>query len=229
VSLLRVEQIVGLLAEEYGPIRWRPHRDPLSELVMTILSQNTSDANSRRAFDRLVARFGNWEAVAAADIEDIAEAIKLGGLAQMKAPRIKAILQRIKDERGSLDLGFLEDMPVEEAKAWLRRLPGVGPKTAACVMLFGLGRPVFPVDTHVYRVSRRLGLVDSGVSVEAAHEVLGQLFPAEHVYQSHLHLIEHGRRVCKARNPRCHKCVLLQACPAGQFLLGTALADKVRA
>jgi len=226
---LSVEQIVSLLAEEYGRIRWRPHRDPLSELVMTILSQNTSDANSRRAYDRLVAKFGDWEAVAAANVEHIADAIRLGGLAQIKAPRIKAILQRIKDERGSLDLGFLQDMPVEEAKAWLRGLPGVGPKTAACVLLFGLGKPVFPVDTHIYRVSRRLGLVDSGVSVEGAHDVLGQLFPVEHVYQSHLHLIQHGRRVCKAHNPRCQECILLKTCPAGQFLLGTVLADKVRA
>ena len=229
MSLLRVQQIIDLLGEEYGPIHWRPRRDPLSELVMTILSQNTSDTNSGRAFDRLVARFGSWEAAAEADVEDIAEAIKPGGLAQIKAPRIRTILQQIEDERGSLDLGFLADISVEEANSWLRGLPGVGPKTAACVMLFGLGRPVFPVDTHVYRVSRRLGLVDSGVSVEGAHEVLGRLFPAEYVYQAHLHLIRHGRRVCKAQRPRCHECVLLGACPAGQFLLGTALADKVRA
>jgi endonuclease-3 len=229
MSPLEIERIIELLAEEYGAIRWSRHHDPLSELVMTVLSQNTSDANSRRAFDRLLARFGDWESVAAADIKDIAEAIRLGGLAQVKAPRIKGILERVLAERGELDLSFLEEMPLEEAKSWLRNLPGVGPKTAACVLLFGLGKPVFPVDTHIHRVSKRLGLIGAGVSAESAHEALGEMVPAEDVYQFHIHLIEHGRRVCKAQNPRCRGCVLLQVCPSGQRLLGIEIDDKVMA
>jgi len=140
-----------LLEEEYGAVTWSRHRDPLSELIMTVLSQNTSDHNSRRAFDRLITRFGGWEAVAKAEVGDIAQAIKPGGLAQVKAPRIKRILEEISAERGSFDLDFLGELPMDEAGAWLRDLPGVGPKTAACVLLFSLGKPAFPVDTHVYR------------------------------------------------------------------------------
>jgi endonuclease-3 len=219
MSPLSISEIIDLLAKEYGSITWRSRTDPLSELIMTILSQNTSDHNSRRAFDSLLSRFGSWEAVAEGSVEDIAEAIKLGGLAQVKAPRIKRILQQIQKERGLLDLKFLKKMPVAEAKTWLRSLPGVGPKTAACVLLFSLGKPVLPVDTHINRVAKRLGLIDSRVSAEKAHELLGDMVPAEDVYQFHIHMIEHGRRVCKAQRPRCRECILLKVCPAGQVLL----------
>jgi len=216
---LKISEIIGLLQKEYGSITWRSRTDPLSELIMTILSQNTSDHNSRRAFDSLLSRFGNWEAVAESSVEDIAEAIKLGGLAQVKAPRIKKILEQIQAQRGSLDLWFLKKMPVAEAKAWLQSLPGVGPKTAACVLLFSLKKPVLPVDTHIHRVAKRLGLIDSRVSAEKAHEILGDMVPAKDVYRFHILIIEHGRRVCKSQRPRCRECVLLKGCPTGQTLL----------
>ena len=204
MSLLSITETIRLLAEEYGTISRRHHRDPLSELIMTILSQNTSE-------------------------EEIARAIKPGGLAQVKAPRIKRILEQIRAHRGSLDLMFLQEMPLVEAKAWLQGLPGVGPKTASCVLLFSLGKPALPVDTHVHRVAKRLGIIDSRTSAERAHEILGAMVPVEEVYQFHMHMIEHGRRVCKAQHPRCHQCVLLQACPAGRMLLGTTLEHGVKA
>jgi len=216
---LKISEIIKLLVKEYGSITWRSRTDPLSELIMTILSQNTSDHNSRRAFSSLLSRFGSWEAVAESSVEDIAEAIKLGGLAQVKAPRIKKILEQIQAQRGSLDLGFLKKMPVAEAKAWLQSLPGVGPKTAACVLLFSLKKPVLPVDTHIHRVAKRLGLIDSRVSAEKAHEILGGMVPAKDVYRFHILIIEHGRRVCKSQRPRCRECMLLKGCPTGQTLL----------
>jgi endonuclease-3 len=216
---LSIVEIVQLLAKEYGSVTWRSHTDPLSELVVTILSQNTSDHNSRRAFDSLLGRFGSWEAVAGGSVEDIADAIKLGGLAKVKAPRIKKILEQIQEQRGSLDLMFLKKLPIAESKAWLQSLPGVGPKTAACVLLFSLGKPVLPVDTHIHRVAQRLGLIDSRISAEKAHEILGDMVPARDVYRFHILMIEHGRRVCKAQHPRCRECVLLKICPTGQMLL----------
>lgn len=229
MTLLSITEIIRLLSEEYGNLGWSQHRDPISELIMTILSQNTSDHNSRRAFDRLITRFGNWQAVAEASVEEIAQAIRYGGLAQVKAPRIKRILGQISAQRGSLDLTFLQELPVAEAKAWLQGLPGVGPKTASCVLLFSLGKPALPVDTHIYRVAKRLGLITARASAERAHEILGATVPAEDVYQFHIHMIEHGRRVCKAQHPRCHQCVLLEVCPTGQLLLGTTLEPKVKA
>ena len=172
-----VEEVRRRLLKEYGPPPRSLRRDPLSELVAVVLSQNTSDANSHRAYASLVDRFGSWEAVAAAEAGEIARAIRAGGLAGIKAPRIKAILEEIRARRGSLDLGFLAGMGLDGARAWLRGLPGVGPKTAGCVLLFSLGMPAMPVDTHVYRVARRLGLVDSRASVEKAHEILEAMAP----------------------------------------------------
>lgn len=184
----------------------------MSTLVATVLSQNTSDSNSERAFDSLMAAFGSWEAVVEARPEEIACSIRAGGLAEIKAKRIRSILQEIRQERGGFDLDFLSGLSLAEAKAWLRKLPGVGPKTAACVLLFSLGRPALPVDTHVFRVARRLGLFHSKVSAERAHEILEELTPAGRVYQFHIHMVEHGRRVCKAQRPRCHICILRQLC-----------------
>jgi len=203
------------LAQEYGALKWDLPQDPLSELILTLLSQNTSGQNTRRAFSSLRERFGSWEAVAEASVEDIAQAIKGGGLAQVKAARIKAILETVRKERGGLDLSFLAELPLPEAKAWLRKLPGVGPKTVACVLLFSLGRPVLPVDTHVYRVSRRLGLIPAKVSPERAQEELERQLPPEEFERFHLSLIEHGRRVCRARRPHCELCILRQECPEG--------------
>lgn len=204
-----------LLAQEYGALKRDLPQDPLSELILTLLSQNTSGQNTRRAFSSLRESFGSWEAVAEASVEDIAQAIKAGGLAQVKAARIKAILETIRKERGGPDLSFLAELPLPRAKAWLRKLPGVGPKTAACVLLFSLGRPVLPVDTHVYRVSRRLGLISAKVSPERAQEELERQLPPEEFERFHLNLIEHGRRVCRARRPRCEVCVLRPECPEG--------------
>lgn len=209
-----VEEIIRLLHQEYGLMRhFEQNGDPVSVLVSTILSQNTSDTNSRRAFSSLRQNFGNWEGVAVADVEEIANSIRSGGLADIKAARIKLTLREILEKRGNLDLGFLNDLPLPEAKAWLRHLPGVGPKTAGCVLLFSLGRPALPVDTHVYRVSKRLSLIDFRVSADKAHELLENMVPAEEIYQFHVHMVEHGRKVCKAQYPRCSKCVLKEVCP----------------
>lgn len=209
-------QVLRLLRKEYGPRKWQPGRDPLSTLIATVLSQNTSDVNSHRAFDALVNRFGTWESVAGVDVSQIADAIKAGGLANIKAERIKLILRRIQDEQGSLDLSFLNDLSLPEAKAWLQRLPGVGPKTAGCVLLFSLGRPAMPVDTHVHRVAKRLGLIGAGVSAEQAHEILESLVRTADVYEIHILMVEHGRRTCKAQRPRCAVCVLREICPSAE-------------
>ena len=205
-----------LLRREYGPREWQPGQDPLSSLIATVLSQNTSDVNSHRAFSALVNRFESWESVATADARELARTIRAGGLAEIKAKRIKLILHEIKTERGSLDLSFLNELGLAEAKAWLRGLPGVGPKTAGCVLLFSLGRPAMPVDTHVYRVARRLGLIDARASVEKAHEILEGLVPPRNVYEFHMLMVEHGRRTCKAQKPRCTVCVLRSICPSAE-------------
>ena len=211
---MTVSEIIRLLALQYGIPQWSCRSDPLSELIQAVLSQNTSDANSGRAFKSLYTTFGTWDNVARADIGDIAEAIKWGGLNRIKAQRIKGILRDVLEQRGSLNLAFLSGLPVGEAKAWLRRLHGVGPKTAGCVLLFALGRPVLPVDTHVYRVSRRLGLINSRVTVEQAHELIGRMVPPQAIYQFHVNMLAHGRSVCRARRPRCHACVLSDVCPS---------------
>ena len=213
---MTIKEIIRLLGQEYGLPQWRRRRDPLSELVGAILSQNTSDVNSGRAFEKLTSTFGTWDRVAEASIGEVAEAIACGGLSRIKAPRIKAILERILNGHGSLDLGFLGELPLPEARAWLQALPGVGPKTASCVLLFSLGRPALPVDTHVYRVSRRLGLIDSGASPARAHQLLEELVPAEAIYQFHVNTLAHGRGVCRAQRPKCHECVLLEGCIYGK-------------
>jgi endonuclease-3 len=207
-------QVLRLLRKEYGPRRWQPGQDPMSSLIATVLSQNTSDVNSHRAFAALVTGFGSWESVAAADVSELARTIRAGGLADIKAARIKLILRRIAEAQGSLDLSFLNELGLAEAKAWLRGLPGVGPKTAGCVLLFSLGRPAMPVDTHVYRVAKRLGLIDARVSVEKAHEILENLVPPENVYEVHMLMVEHGRRTCKAQKPRCTVCAVRGLCPS---------------
>jgi len=201
-----------LLIHEYGEREWHPRLDPLSELIFTILSQNTSDVNRDQAWRRLKERFPTWESVLAASATEITEAIRPGGLANVKAPRIKKALQVIKLERGELTLDFIAEMEVNEAKRWLTSLNGVGPKTAAIVLLFSLGKPAFPVDTHVHRVSRRLGLIGPKTSREQAHEVLEELLPPEIYYTFHLNLIAHGREVCKSQQPRCAICVLREHC-----------------
>ena len=201
-----------LLIEQYGQHEWRPRLDPLSELIFTILSQNTSDVNRDRAWKRLKEQFPTWESVLAADATELADAIRPGGLANVKAPRIQEALRTIKQEQGEFTLDFLAEMGVDDAKRWLTSLNGVGPKTAAIVLLFSLGKPAFPVDTHVHRVSRRLGLIGPKTSREKAHEVLEKLLPSEIYFTFHLNLIAHGREVCKAQQPRCAACVLREHC-----------------
>jgi endonuclease-3 len=212
--VLTPREIIDLLRPEYGDLSGRCHNDPMSELVMTILSQNTSDTNSGRAFSRLLVRFPTWETVMAADPAAIEKAIHIGGLGGVKAPRIKAIVEEVWNRLGSFDLSFLREMPLEEAKAWLRSLPGVGPKTAACVLLFALGQPALPVDTHVHRVAKRLGLIPPKASAEEAHELLEAKLQADEVYPFHMSLVKHGRRICKAQRPLCHQCVLAYDCPS---------------
>ena len=223
---LPAAEITRRLATLYGDPVWRPHGDPMSELVLTILSQNTSDTNSGRAFMRLKQRFLVWEDLLGADPNDIIPAIQVGGLARIKAPRIKAILEEVWGRLGSFDLLFLKDVPMDEAKAWLRSLPGVGPKTAACVLMFALGRPALPVDTHVHRVAQRLGLVPVKVGAAEAHDILEAILEQEEVYAFHISLIKHGRRLCRAQRPLCERCPLLDGCAYGQSLLNALPSRK---
>lgn len=199
------------LLAEYGDRPWHPH-EPLDTLVRTILSQNTNDVNRDRAFERMRARFPTWEAVRDASLSDLVEAVRPAGLAPIKAPRIQEALRRITDAQGCISLDFLADMPLEEARRWLLSLPGIGPKTAAIVLLFAFGRPAFPVDTHIHRVARRLGLIPPRVSREDAHRILEAILPPDTYYSFHLNLIAHGRAICQARLPRCESCVLRDDC-----------------
>lgn len=214
--------LLARLRRQYGEMPWRPHGDALTELVLTILSQHTNDTNSGGAFAAMQQAFPSWDDVLAAGDEALAESIRRGGLANQKAPRIRAVLARVRDERGGWDLSFLRDLPLDEAKAWLRALPGVGPKTAACVLMFALGRPALPVDTHVYRVAGRLGLIGPGVSAEKAHDVLEALVPPEEIYAFHIGLIKLGRHVCTARAPACTVCPLNDVCPSADLGPGSA-------
>ncbi len=199
------------LLEEYDEHVWRPH-DPVATLISTIISQNTNDTNRDIAFERLRERFPSWEQVRDAPEEAIIEAIRPAGLGPTKAPRIQSALQRITEKAEQISLGFLRDLPTEEARAWLTDLPGVGPKTAAIVLCFALGKPAFPVDTHVHRVSQRLGLIPDGTSRERAHDLLEETLPERIYYSFHLNLIAHGRAICHSRNPECGACVLREVC-----------------
>lgn len=207
----KAHQIHERLAPVYGPFTHTP-TDPLAELMNTILSQNTNDRNRDSAFAQLRAQFPTWEAVRDAPAEAVIAAIRPAGLAPSKAPRIQAILHRITEERGKLSLGFLRELPLEDARAWLRNLHGVGPKTAAIVLLFSLGLPAFPVDTHIHRVALRLGLLPPKTSREEAHVLLEARISPELYYSYHLEVIQHGREICHARRPRCHECVLQDLC-----------------
>lgn len=217
----KAQTIHRLLIDIYGLPQWRSHLDPISQVVSTILSQNTSDVNRDRAFHRLLTRFATWEEVRAAPVEAIEEAIRPAGLAQQKAPRIKGALQFITQERGELSLDFLKDLTVDEAKAWLTQIKGVGPKTAAIILLFSLGMPAFPVDTHVHRVTRRLGLIGPKVSAEKAHVILEDMLSADIYYPFHLNVIRHGREICHARNPKCEICPLQTWCDYYQEITRT--------
>ena len=210
----RLIDITRLLDDRYGPRRWRSHGRPVDVLIETVLSQNTSDVNSHRAFRALLERYGSLENVAGADVVDIEEIIRPAGLSRIKSVRIKQILEQARRQHSSLDLGFLSAMSLDDARSYLTGLPGVGPKTASCVLVFALGMPAMPVDTHVHRVSRRLGLIEMHVSAEEAQTELEAIVEPGDRYGLHLHLIKHGRTVCRERKPACHQCVLSPLCPS---------------
>ncbi len=200
-----------LLEKSYGRPQWARRGSVLDELILTVLSQNTTAKNCNEAFRVLSERFVVWDAVRRASVEDIADAIRTGGLANRKAPRIKAILEQIHRRQGNLDIEWISNLTNQEAAAYLAGFNGVGRKTAACVLMFGLGRPVMPVDTHVHRVATRLGLIGK-MTADAAHDAMSELLAPEMVYSCHVNMVAHGRRVCRARKPNCSDCVLVKEC-----------------
>jgi len=208
------QTIYNRLLAAFGLPVWRVALSPVDELVSTILSQNTNDRNRDVAFDRLKLVFPTWEAVRDASPNSVIECIRPAGLANQKGPRIQTVLKEISEERGNLDLSFLKDLPVEEARAWLLHFNGVGPKTAAIVLQFSLDMPSFPVDTHIYRVSGRLGLRPAAMTVEQAHPHLAGLFDPSTYGPAHLNLIRLGREICHARKPDCAACPLEDICPS---------------
>jgi endonuclease-3 len=210
--------ILERLRAEYGRPSTRIHGAPIDELVLTVLSQNTNDRNRDVAYERLRDRFPSWDAVRDAPVEDIEEAIRPGGLAVTKAPRIQRILAAISDS-GSMDLSWMADAPLDQARDYLCELPGVGRKTAACVLLFSYGRHDVPVDTHVHRVGTRLGIFREGASLDECHDEMLRLSKGADPLEAHVALIRHGRRICVARRPRCEECPLLAICPYGRSTL----------
>ena len=214
LSRAAIAEAVALMADEYGPFPEERRLDPADEMVFTILSQHTSDTNSSRAYQRLMERFGALDAVATSDVASIEEAIAPGGLAKIKAPRIKNVLAKVLELNGSLDLSFLREMPLEDAKAWLRQLPGIGPKSAGIVLNFSLGMPAMAIDTHIYRVCQRLGIIGPKVSADKAHDILEGKVEPEEVFNFHVSFVTHGRRVCKAQRPNCPDCVVSDVCPS---------------
>lgn len=210
----RSMQVYDLLGEEYGIRPWERRREPMHELISTILSHRTTGANEHKAYTRLRERYGSWEQIRDAPVDEITEAIAPANYPEAKAPRIKAVLERIIAERGAANIDFLGDLPVQEGLAWLQSLPGVGPKTASLVLLFCFAKPVLPVDTHVHRVSGRIGLISANTSAEQAHTLLLQLLPhnAELLWNFHHTMLRHGQRVCIWGTPRCERCVLRQLC-----------------
>ena len=222
-----VADAIALLTAAYGPFPQEPRLDPIHELTFTILSQHTSDTNSERAFRSLMQRFGNLESVAAAPVDAIETAISRGGLAKVKAPRIKEVLTKVLElNGGSLDLSFLREMPLPAAKAWLRQLPGIGPKSTGIILSFSLGMPAMAIDTHIYRVCQRLGLIGPKVTADKAHDLLEAAVVPEQVYPFHAAFINHGRRVCKAQRPLCGECVVAHGCPAREQLQPPAAAKQ---
>jgi endonuclease III len=208
----KAQAVYQRLEEAFGLPDWGGDSRPLDELVNTILSQNTNDRNRDVAYTSLREHFATWEDVRDAEPQAVIEAIRPAGLANQKGPRIQAVLQQITAERGALDLDFLFDLPAEEAFAWLNRFKGVGPKTASIVLQFSLAKPAFPVDTHIYRVSGRIGLRPEKMSVEQAHTHLAKLFKPEQYGPGHLNIIRLGRQICHARKPECEICPVKELC-----------------
>ena len=209
---IRLNFVINKLRESYGRHTFAAHHNTVDELILTILSQNTSDNNSKPAYEALIRQYKNREDIISADNNKIELLIRRGGLAHIKAQRIKEVLKIIKAEVGSLNLDFLNETTVEEGRKWLTSLPGVGIKTASCVLLFALGKPALPVDTHVFRVSARLGLIDKKTKISTAHTVLENIIPSSDIYEFHLLIIEHGRKICSARKPLCKSCIISSDC-----------------
>jgi endonuclease-3 len=209
------EIVLDRLGERYSHPRWAgPRLDAVSELVLTILSQNTADTNSFRAFTALRQYYPSWHAVLAAPTDELTDVIRPGGLAPTKAPRIQHVLAEVAEAtKGSWDLGFLATLPLIEARDWLVALPGIGRKTAAIILLFNFGRPVLPVDTHVHRVATRLGMLPPRTPLERAHDLLEEVLQPDEMYPFHVELIRHGRDTCRAPRPICGLCPLTDACP----------------
>jgi endonuclease-3 len=212
------------LYEVYGYPTWRRALPPLDELVDCILSQSTNDANRDRAFAGLKARFPDWESVMTAVPDEVVNAIKPAGLANQKGPRIQNVLRAIFAERGELNIDFLNDLPIEEAKAWLTKFDGVGPKTAAIVLCFAFNRAAFPVDTHVHRLGMRIGFLPDGITADRAHPVMEAIVRPDDYYAFHLNLIWHGRQVCHARGPECSRCPLTAWCDYYQAVQGKQMS-----
>ncbi|WP_217913684.1 endonuclease III domain-containing protein [Miltoncostaea marina] len=214
------EAIVRRLAEAYGPLPWARRHPPVSELVTTLLSHSTTDVNQERAFRTLRERFPTWEAVRAAPVEEVADAVRVAGMPSQKAPRVQHVLDVVAEDPRGDDLEWLGVLPLDEAMAWLTALPGVGPKTAACVMCFSFGAHIVPADTHVHRIALRTHVVPAGASAAAAQERLTRWTPPGEAFATHMRLIRHGREVCVARSPRCGGCALLDLCPTGRRRAG---------
>jgi endonuclease III len=217
-----VREIFRRLKQRFGPLDPPRRLDPLEELILTVLSQNTSDVNRDRAYEAMRVRFPTWEALADADPTELAASIRPGGLANIKAPRLLAILREIGErEGGTLDLDWMRGATSERVREYLTTLPGVGPKTAACVLAFALGRPALPVDTHVHRVARRLGFVDERTDAARAHQVMEELVPPRLRVRMHVGMIRLGRTICRAGRPMCGVCPLNDLCPTAPSILGT--------
>jgi endonuclease-3 len=213
INLYRIEEIHRRLLRLYGERKLTGRKPPLDELIFTILSQHTSDGNRDMAWERLRENGQSWSSISELSAREIEKKIRVGGLARQKAKRIRSILRTLRKERGSPDLDFLADLDDAEIRRYLLNFPGVGPKTASCVLLFSLGRPAFPVDTHVHRVTTRLGFLARNTPAPKAHDILEEIIPPEWFLTLHLNLISHGRAVCRARHPACSECVLDDICP----------------
>jgi endonuclease-3 len=208
----RVPYIIQNLRAAYGVPELERGLDPLDVLIETILSQSTTNTNSRRAFESLKRRFPDWDRARRARAASIEAAIRSGGLARQKSVRIKNLLNEIYERRGSLDLSFLCRAPLEEAREFLASFKGVGPKTVACTLLFACNRPVFPIDTHIFRIARRLALIPEKCTDEEAHRAMEAIIPPDRYYEAHINLIKHGRRVCRPSDPSCDRCCLIDYC-----------------
>ena len=204
--------IAEALTQVYGELDWSRNQDGMDELVSCILSQSTNDTNRDRAFARLKSNYASWEAVRISDLDELVEVIRPAGLANQKAPRIQDALATIYQTTGEYSIDFLNQMSIDDAKDWLVSLKGIGPKTAAIVLCFAYGRPAFPVDTHIYRVSKRIGFLPEKLSANDAHPVMEAMVPATEYYQFHIQLIQHGRDTCHARKPSCELCCISAHC-----------------